>query len=44
LYNTEADIESEIPVYPLGVKNGVLGALAFKDKLELYPKTYTAAE
>lgn len=43
-YNSEADIESEIPVYPLGVKNGVLGALAFKDKLELYPKTYTAAE
>ena len=43
-YGGDAEIESEIPVYPLGVKNGVLGALAFKDKLELYPKTYTAAE
>jgi hypothetical protein len=35
------DIEAEIPVYPLGLISSSLGALLFKPKSELNPKTYT---
>ena len=38
------DFESEIPVYPLGLKSGPVGALLFKDETKLNPTSYTEDE
>ena len=34
------DFDAEIPVYPLGLSNGPIGALLFKDEQNLNPSTY----
>lgn len=35
------DLEAEIPVFPLGLLDNAMGALLFKDALDLNPSTYS---
>ena len=38
---TDPDFDAEIPVFPLGLKAGPIGALLFKDEENLNPSTYS---
>ena len=38
------DFDAEIPVFPLGLSNGPIGAMLFKKDIDLNPKTYSESD
>jgi len=40
----DPDFDAEIPVYPLGLSSGPIGALLFKDEKDLNPSTYNDSD
>ena len=40
----DPDFDAEIPVFPLGLKAGPIGALLFKDEINLNPSTYSESD
>ena len=40
----DPDFDAEIPVFPLGLKAGPIGALLFKDEMNLNPSTYSESD
>ena len=40
----DPDFDAEIPVYPLGISNGPIGALLFKQEDQLIPKSYNTSD
>ena len=40
----DPDFDAEIPVFPLGLSNGPIGALLFKNEKELNPSTYNESD
>ena len=41
---TNPDFDAEIPVFPLGLSNGPIGALLFKEQKNLNPSTYNDSD